>query len=78
MFLPIIADLISSAVKSVAPEVFDVNGGRCSGNQGLEFGVVEHAEPRRLYHGGEAAEEGGGLEVGLALQTVASHVRYVD
>ena len=74
MFLPIIADLISSAVQGIAPEVFDVNGGRGSGYESLQFGVVEHAEPGRLDHGGEAAEEGGGLEVGLALETVARHV----
>ena len=66
VFQPVIADDIDAAVDCVGAEVGDVDaGGYGATDEGLKLELVEHAEPGWGDYGGEAAEEGRGLGVGL-------------
>lgn len=75
----VVADHIDAAVDGVSAKIGDIDaGGDGAADESLELELIEHAEPCWGDYGGEAAEEGGGLGVGLRGQAVASHVGDVD
>ena len=78
MFEAVIADGVNAAVLCVGSQVRDGDLGASSADEGLELGLVKHAQPGKGNDSTEATEESRCLESRLRLQAVSGDVGYVD
>lgn len=77
MLFFVIAYCVYATVQSVSSQVHHVNITGLATHQRLQFGLVEHREPRGLDDLSQALQEGVRLQGRLYLKPVAGDVRYV-
>lgn len=74
VFFVVVAYHVQSAVQRVASQIRYVDVAGLSTDQSLQFGLVEHGQPRGLDDLAKTLQKRVGLQSGLGLETVPGNV----